>query len=252
MDTSVRVAEVPASRGMRWMGEAFRLFRQKPLTWIALCAGWLAITFSLIIVPLVGGVIANFLQPVFFASFAIAAYKQSAGEAISMNELFSGFRRNFRALVNLGALLLLAEIAIFALMAWMGMPIAGEGEQSFTVQEYVEALRGKEWILAAGFLLTVIVKGALWFAPPLIAFHQMSTTHAMRWSLYAALSNMGAMIVYGACLLGLFFLGAIPWLLGMLVVVPMMVISTYIGYRDVFEQNPGTHPDGGVRPLNGL
>ena len=250
MDASVRVAEVPASRGARWLGEAFALFRQKPLAWIALCAGWLAITFSLIIIPLVGGVIANFLQPVFFASFAITAYRQAAGERIAMNDLFSGFRRNFRALVNLGALLLLAEIAIFALMAWMGMPIAGEGEQSFTVQEYVEALRGKEWILAFGFVLTVIVKGALWFAPPLIAFHQMSTTHAMRWSLYAALSNMGAMIVYGACLLGLFFLGAIPWLLGMLVVVPMMVISTFIGYRDVFEQNPGTHP-GDAPPLDG-
>jgi membrane-anchored glycerophosphoryl diester phosphodiesterase (GDPDase) len=246
MDTSVRVAEVRASRGARWLGEAFTLFRQKPLAWIALCAGWLAITFSLIVIPLVGGVIANFLQPVFFASFAIAAYRQSAGERIAMNDLFSGFRRNFRSLVNLGALLLLAEIAIFALMAWMGMPIAGEGEQSFTVQEYVEALRGKEWILAFGFVLTVIVKGALWFAPPLIAFHQMSTTHAMRWSLYAALSNMGAMIVYGACLLGLFFLGAIPWLLGMLVVIPMMVISTFIGYRDVFEKDPGTPKTGCV------
>jgi len=242
MDATIRVAEVPAARGVRWLGEAFALFRQRPLAWIALCAGWLAITFSLIIVPLVGGVIANFLQPVFFASFAITAYRQQAGEPVLMNNLFSGFKHNFRALVNLGALLLLAEIAIFALMALLGMPIAGEGDRTFTVQEYVEQLRGKEWILAVGFLLTVIVKGALWFAPPLIAFHKMSTTHAMRWSLYAALSNLGAMMVYGACLLGLFFAAAIPWLLGFIVVIPMMVISTYIGYREVFEAIPGTHP----------
>ncbi|HET9652729.1 MAG TPA: hypothetical protein VFP36_11075, partial [Usitatibacter sp.] len=80
----------------------------------------------------------------------------------------------------------------------------------------------------------------LWFAPQLIAFHAMSTTHAMRWSIYAALSNLGPMMVYGACLLGLFIAGSLPWLLGMLVVVPMMVISTYIGYRDVFEQQMGS------------
>ena len=240
MDASVRVTEVPASRGMRWLGEAFTLYRQRPLAWIGLCAGWLSITFALIIIPVIGGVIANFLQPVFFASFAITAYRQAAGEPIVMGDLFIGFRRNLRALINLGALLLIAEIAIFALMALMGLPMAAEGDKAFTVQEYVESLRGKEWVLAAGFLLTVIVKGALWFAPPLIAFHQMSMTHAMRWSLYAALSNLGAMIVYGACLLGLFFLGALPWLLGMLVVVPMMVISTFIGYRDVFEQIPAT------------
>lgn len=244
MDSGLRVAEVPASRGARWLGDAFGLFRQKPFAWMGLCAGWLAITFSLIIVPLIGGVIANFLQPAFFASFAIAAYRQAAGEPIGMSDLFVGFRRNFRALVNLGALLLIAEIAIFALMAAMGMPLASDGDKTFTVQEYVESLRGKEWILAIGFLLTVVVKGALWFAPPLIAFHDMSTTHAMRWSVYAALSNMGAMIVYGACLLALFFLGAIPWLLGMLVVVPMMAISTFVGYRDVFE----AHVEGGSDP----
>ena len=235
MDSALRVAELPASRGARWLGDAFGLFRQRPFAWIGLCAGWLAITFSLIIVPLIGGVIANFLQPAFFASFAITAYRQAAGEPVVMSDLFSGFRRNFRALVNLGAILLIAEIAIFGLMAAMGMPLAASGDKSFTLQEYVESLRGKEWILAIGFLLTVIVKGSLWFAPPLIAFHGMSMTHAMRWSVYAALSNLGAMMVYGACLLGLFFLGSIPWLLGMLVVVPMMVISTFVGYRDVFE-----------------
>jgi uncharacterized membrane protein len=236
MDTTIRVAEVPASNGARWLGEAFAIFRQKPMAWIGLCAGWLVITFGLIIVPFIGGVIANFLQPVFFASFAIIAYRQIAGEPVAMGDLFLGFRRNLRALMNLGALLLIAEIVIFALMALMGLPTAAEGDKTFTVTEYVESLRGKEWILATGFLLTVIVKGSLWFAPPLIAFHAMSTMDAMRWSVYAAVSNIGTMIVYGACLLGLFFLGTLPWLLGMLVVVPMMVISTYTGYRDVFEK----------------
>jgi uncharacterized membrane protein len=43
------------------------------------------------------------------------------------------------------------------------------------------------------------------------------------------------MMVYGATLLGLFFLGLLPWALGLLVVLPMMAISTYVGYRDVFE-----------------
>ncbi|MGE5093558.1 MAG: BPSS1780 family membrane protein [Betaproteobacteria bacterium] len=242
MDATFRVAEVRASNGARWLGEAFRLFREKPLAWIALSAGWLVITFGLLIVPIIGPAIANLMQPAFFASFAITAYRQAAGEPVVMGDLFLGFRRNLRALVTLGFVLLVAEIVIFAGMALMGLPMAPEGDKAtFTVAEYVS---GHEWILAVGFLLSVIVKGALWFAPALIAFHAMSTTHAMRWSLYAALSNLGAMMVYGACLLGLLFAGALPYLLGILIVVPMMVISTYTGYRDVFEQTqaPGTHP----------
>ena len=190
------------ARGARWIVEAFTLFRRAPLAWIGLCAGWIAITFALILIPFIGGVIANFLQPVFFASFAIAAFRQAAGERLVMGDLFAGFKRNMRALVNLGALLLLAEIAIFALMALLGLPMASSSEHAFTLGEYVEELKGKEWILATGFLLTVAVKGALWFAPPLIAFHGMTTVQAIRWSVYAAIANLGAMMVYGAPLLG--------------------------------------------------
>ena len=76
--------------------------------------------------------------------------------------------------------------------------------------EYVEMLKGKEWILLLGFVLTVMVKGALWFAPPLIALHDMPVTHAMRWSVYAALANVGAMIVYGLALFGPLLRGAHP------------------------------------------
>jgi uncharacterized membrane protein len=235
MDAAIRVAELPASRGVAWLAESFRLFRRAPLAWIGLCAGWMTITLALILVPLVGGVVANFIQPVFFASFAIAAFKQSAGEPIVMGDLFNGFRRNVRSLINLGALLLLLQIAIFALMALLGLPMATPSDRNMTVAEYLQVFEGKEWILAIGFLLTVIVKGALWFAPPLIAFHGMSTLHAIRWSLYAALANIGAMILYGVALMVLFVLGAVPWALGLLLVIPMMAISSYIGYREVFE-----------------
>ena len=248
MDATIRVAEVPAGRGFAWLAAAFQLFRRKPAAWLALCLGWIVITFALILMPFIGGVLANFLQPAFFASFAIAAYRQSQGEAIGMGDLFTGFKRNLQALVKLGALLLVAEIAIFAVMALLGLPMSGADGGSFTVAEYVELLKGKEWILALGFILTVMVKGAVWFAPPLIAFHGMSTMHAIRWSTYAALANLGAMATYGVALFAIFFLGLIPWGIGLLVVIPMMVISTYAGYRDVFETKPAEAqavPEGG-------
>ena len=157
MDAAVKVAELKASRGAAWLTEAFALFRRAPMAWLGLCAGWIAITFGLILLPFIGGVLANFLQPVFFASFAIAAYRQTAGERVVMIDLFAAFKRNMRPLVNLGALLLLAEIAIFAFMALLGLPMAASGERSFTLEEYVGALKGKEWILATGFLMTVVV-----------------------------------------------------------------------------------------------
>jgi uncharacterized membrane protein len=235
MDTTMKVVELPASRGVGWLVQSFQLFRGAALTWIGLCAGWIVITFGLMLIPIIGMVASNLLQPVFFASFAICAYKQLAGERISINDLFTGFRHNVKALVNLGALLLLAQLLVLVIMAALGLPTTSSDQREISVTEYVELLRGKEWILAIGFLLTVIVKGALWFAPPLIAFHGMSMTQSIRWSLYAAIANIGAMMVYGTVLLGIFILGLIPWAIGLVLVIPLAAISTYIGYRDVFE-----------------
>ena len=235
MDANIRVAELPASRGIAWFGESFRLLRQAPATWLAICAAWLVLTLGLMIVPIVGAVASNFLQPVFFASFAIIAYKQSTGERISVGDLWSGFRHHVRELVNLGALLLMVQLAIVIFMVVLGLPTLTNTERELTMQEYVELLQGKEWILAVGFLMMALVRGLVWFAAPLITFHGMSTTQAMRWSLYAAIANIGAMLVYGTLLLGLFLVAVIPWALGLILVVPLAVISTYVGYREVFE-----------------
>ncbi len=235
MDATFQIAELPPSRGLGWLVEAFALFRRKPFAWIGLCTGWLLITLMLLQIPLIGPAIANFIQPVFFASFAIAAFRQVAGEPVLMGDLFSGFRRNVRSLVLLGAILLIAELAILILMWFLGMPALSAEDGQVKISEYFESLKGKEWILFVGFILSALVKGAFWFAPPLIAFHDMQTAQAMRWSVFAAISNLGAMVTYGALLVFFMFVAVIPWGLGLLVVIPVMVISTFIGYREVFQ-----------------
>jgi len=238
MDASIRVAELNASRGAGWIAEAFKLFRQAPFPWIALCSAWILITLALIVVPLVGQAMANFLQPVFFASFAIAAYKQAAGEGVLMADLFAGFKRNLRALVNLGVLILMAVLAIIFAMGLLGLPVTMPQGDAATIDDYLKALEGKESILALTIVLILLVKSAVWFAPPLIAFHGMGALEAIRWSIYAAISNLGALIVYGAILFAIFFVAFIPWGLGLVVAIPVVAISSYTGYREVFEAAP--------------
>ena len=237
MDESVRVTEIPAARGASWLGGSWRLFAAAPAAWIGLCAGWMAITFALLVIPYAGVVAAHFLQPAFFAGFAIAAYRQSAGERIVMNDLFGGFRRNLKSLVNLGAILLMAKIVILAGMASLGVPVldTGYGEPEVNLAQFAEAVSGKEWILFLGMALLAIVEGALWFAPQLIAFQGMGTAQAVRWSVYASISNVGALLVYGICVVVMLSVAVLPYALGLVVALPLMAISTYIGYHQVFE-----------------
>jgi hypothetical protein len=237
MDTTIRVAEVPASRGVGWLADAFALFRRAPLAWIGLCAGWLAIWFGLLMIPLIGPVAGNLLQPVFFAGFAIAAFKQTAGEPVTMGELFGGFKRNLRGLIQIGLIMVFVQLASIMLVRALGLP-AWPADQAFDLMRYAEMLRERWWVLAIGFGFASLASGALWFAPQLLVFHNMPVSHAIRWSVYAALANIGAMLVYGAMLLLLLFIAWIPFALGMLVMLPVMVISTYTSYREVFESQP--------------
>ena len=236
MDASIRVAELRAGRGVGWLADAFALFRRAPLAWIGLSMGWIAITFALLILIPFGIIIANLLQPAFAASFAISAYRASAGEAVRPLDLFAGFRRNMGALLKVGVVLLVAELVISIVMVLLGFPVSkssAEGEVSMT--EYAKVIGDNLWIVLVGLALNALVRGALWFAAPLISLQGMGAAQAMRWSIYAAIANLGTMFVYGATLFVIFFLGAIPWALGLVLVVPVAVISTYVSYREVFE-----------------
>ena len=204
MDSTIKVAEVPAARGAAWIGGAFALFRGAPIAWIGLVTGWIILLFGSLIVPLIGPVLVNLLQPVFFASFAIAAYRQTQGERVTMGDLFLGFRRNVRALLNLGMVNAFLQIAIFLVMSMMGLP-SWPADRPFDLREYMGMVQQHSLTLWVGFGLMLLVSGVLWFAPQLIAFHGMSTSHAIRWSAYAALANVGALVLYGLVLFVVFF-----------------------------------------------
>lgn len=166
----------PPAAGPAGSLTGWTFFRGRPLVWMGMGAGWIVITLGLLMVPIIGGIAANVLQPVFFASFAIAARKQENGETIEMGELFAGFRRPLMPLANLGAIPLLAELAIFALLALLGLPgLTADAEGAVSMADFVREMQGKEWILLVGLVLTAIVKGALWFAPAVLAFHDMNT-----------------------------------------------------------------------------
>ncbi len=245
MDADVRVQDRPAARGAGWLRDAFTLFRDAPAVWISLCVGWIVLWFMMLLVPFIGPVVANLLQPVFFASFAIAAYRQSRREPIGIQDLFAGFRHHLKALVNLGFVMLLVQLGSVFLMRVLGLP-SWPADQPFDLVEYAEMLREAKWVLFAGFSLMAVASGALWFAPQLVAFHGMPASHAIRWSVYAALSNVGAMSVYGGVLVVLLFVAWVPFGVGLIVMLPVMVISTYTGYRDVFEDvTPPLPPTGG-------
>ncbi len=243
----MQVIDVRPSQGWLWIRDAWRYLRGAPLGWLSLVGVWVILTFALLFIPYVGQLAANLLQPVFFAGFMIACRNQDNGTLPTVSNLFAAFRirpANVRALISVGAILLAGELLIFLMLDALGFPDIAMSKDGTSIDfaAFTAALEDKVWLLALGVALTALIKGALWFVPPLLAFNEMSATHAIRWSFYAFLSNFGAMLLYGVLIAAIYLVALLPWGAGLFIALPLMVISNYTGYKAMFKDGEPLPP----------
>lgn len=240
----MHVIDVPASHGWLWIRQAWGIFVNRPALWIALLSGWLLITLTLFFIPLAGAALATMLQPVFFGGLMLAARDQELGRPVAFAHLFTGFRVNGRALMSVGSITLLTEMMILLLMGSLGLgadiPPAAQDERA-NIQALLQSLEGKEWIIVLGLALVFLVKGVLWFVPPLLVFHPMPVGHALRWSFFAFVSNFSALLIFGILMMLIYVVSIFPWGLGLLVTIPLFAIGNYTSFRGSFsgDYSPG-------------
>jgi len=87
-------------------------------------------------------------------------------------------------------------------------------------------------LVMLALLLPVIM--AIWFAPPLVAFHGRGAIEAMQESFLGCLKNIVPFLVYGVVFMVLGILASIPLGLGWLVLGPVLAASAYTSYKDIF------------------
>src|SRR5664279_5752794 len=95
---------LPARRGWRWLSEGFLIFRKKQLMLSFLVLGYWILMLVINSLPWVGQVVATVLIPVFSVSLMNACRLIAQGSPLPPKLLFSGFDRNPRALLVLGAI----------------------------------------------------------------------------------------------------------------------------------------------------
>lgn len=245
------VNDLPALAGPKWLMEGWRIYRRAPLAWSLMAGGFLGIVILLAVLPLVGQILAAALQPVLAAGMCVAAAESAKG-TVPPNTLFVAFKHpNRRDLVLVGliesTLILIVTALIFQYVLGavkLDGPLSPSDPK--TMKLLADALVGKEWALYLGITAVALIKGALWFCVPLLAFSpSMRVSHAIRWSVYAMLSNPGAMILYSIAMLALAMVVSLPvvvfqpmMIVMLLVAVPVVLLSNFAGYKAVFEAPP--------------
>ncbi len=245
----MQVLTLPASRGLRWLIEGFAIFRRKPVLLTFLVFGYWLSMAVISAIPYFGQIISFVLIPAFSVSLMNACRIIDEDDAMPPQVLFSGFHRNLQALLALGAIYVVASMAILGLSALFDggvlfrMLVIGEMPDP-------ESLAGTSVFIAAqlSIVLLVPVMMAFWFAPVLTAWHDMSAGKSLFFSLVASARNWRAFLTYSLAVgtIGVF----VPRVLGALggggsvasmftvalsmVLLPTVYASFYVSYRDVF------------------
>lgn len=249
---------LPARRGWQWLGEGFAIFRRNPpLLSLAVLATWFQLIF-INALPVIGGLLSSILLPAASVLLFHVCRDIEQGRTFSPRLLVAGLRSAWKQLLGLGAVYLLATLLIVAFTALFddGMLFTAllTGHLPGAEEISDNAMLGAQ--IALLLLLPLLM--AYWFAPPLVGWNRLPIAKAFFFSFFATLRNWRAMFMYsvaiavwGAILPGLALLlvalilpegsGALAGILTLpllFILLPTLVASSYVSYRDVFLDRP--------------
>ena len=233
---------VPVGHGWLWLSQGFWHFKQNPFQWIIALVLWVVLAVVVSLVPLLGSLAVMLFSPVVAAGFMIGANAQNEGGDFEVGHLFSGFSAGIGQLVLVGLLYLVGSIVLGILAAVLvggGMLATLGGMQGM---QQMNPDQVNPVMLSSAILIPMLIILALsiplmmayWFAPALVALEGLSAISAMKMSFVGCIKNMLPFLIYGLIGLVLVIVGSIPFMLGLLVVMPMVTASIFVAYKDIY------------------
>ena len=226
---------VDAGRSFAWLNLGWSLFKRTPGMWIAVTVTMLVILIVLGMVPVIGQLAVNFLILVFAAGLMLGCRSLEQGGELRFEHLFAGLRQNTGNLIMVGVFYLIGLVAIMAIT----FAVTGGGALTGAMMGHDAGMAMAAGSLLIALLVMLVLTMPLimgiWFAPALVIFHDTGPLAAMKASFSACMKNVLPFLVYGVILFVLTLVAAIPFGLGFLVLIPVLVGAQYASYMDIFE-----------------
>ncbi|HEX8980646.1 MAG TPA: BPSS1780 family membrane protein [Parasulfuritortus sp.] len=236
------VARPNAGQGIAWMKAGWNWFRLAPIPWMGMTALAFLVLTGIGMLPRLGGFVVELLSPFMVVAFMSAARAAEENQPVTFLHLTAGFRPEVRTrLLIMGAVYLAGLLLVDTIMRQMGgesfqqMALLAQNPKSIDPEQAQAIMSQALPAMLTGLLLMTPLMMATWFAPALILFDGFSAINAMWWSLWAGMVNWRPVLIYG---LWLSLVGVaamlIPFGLGLLVLLPWVMTSTYAAYRAMF------------------
>jgi hypothetical protein len=228
--------KVAAGRGWQWIVEAWRIVRAQWLMWITLVLAYFLIEILTGMVALVGQRIGVVIGPLLLGGLMLGCNKATHGAEVELADLFAGFRQAARPLLGLGLMMMLLFGGTDLTLKAAGLEHAQQVlEQASSSKGPLVMPSSKDWLLlGADVLVSMTIAMGSWLAPALIVLSGAGPLRALGLSFKAGLRNWLAMLVCGLSMTMLGVLAIAPFGLGLLLWLPVMTLTGFTAWRDVF------------------
>lgn len=234
---------VEPSKSIEWLIQGWRCFAKDPVIWIVTALFYLVLIIALNWIPVVGPLAAALVGPALLGGLVWGAREVDKGHALEVSHLFQAFSNGattgpmlILGLVPAGVTVLLGTMVVLLLGS-----ATGAGLMTGSEATAVGILASGGLLIGLSFLLSsVVTVAALLYAIPLVMFGRSRPVYAIITSLKTSFANLVPLLVLGLIYLILLFLAAIPFGLGLLLLIPVTAGTVYASYKGVCGDRPAT------------
>lgn len=223
-----------AGSGVSWVGEAWQIFKTRPLLWIGLMLAYFVFLFVmglLSAIPIVGffaNVAIGIIVPMLMAGVYYIAYSIENDEDVGFNDVTIAFSQGkLSEFVFLWLWQFLMTLVVVIIVAIMVFAFGVSPENAENPLLIILLL-----LIILALVIPILMMSV--FSPIFILFHDSQAWDAMKLSLKGCLKNILPFLLNGIIFGLLSIFGIITLGLGFFVIAPMMIICMYVAYRQIF------------------
>jgi uncharacterized membrane protein len=242
----VEIRHIPASQPLEWLNRGWDDLRSIGAAGLAhgvliAILGGVLLMLGASHLYLTAAAITGYLLvgPVMTTGLCELARRHEARESLGFDESLQALTRNPDGLMHFGGVLALIALLWFALSAVLLQSVFSATSPSLAVALWggSVALTPRQVLgyVGSGAVLAAIVFAVSAVAVPLIIDRHATASEAIRASIRATLANLPAMLLWAALIVGLTVIGFVTFLLGMIVVAPLLGYATWHAYRDLIR-----------------
>lgn len=252
-DDAMTVADTPSARpageGAEWVSVGWHLFKRQPAQLVALVlvTGILYMigAIALQLIPYVGSIFATVFYILLLSGLTLSVDRLYRGDGVGFDLLFAGFQHPARVqLAVLGVVVALCSLLVGYVAALLAGAVpfwqASMGLIDVKPEDLIAngSMTMTTLVLYVAYALALFIPVAMatWFTGALVLLNGMQPLAALGYSFRACLRNLAPLTVQSLLMTLLMFATIFTLFIGMLVVIPLFVLSWYVSYRRICTQ----------------